>query len=152
MGENSKHGLMRGGRVIPAPYSTPRPHACAGSLTPRVSTPLAITRRTILPSPPFYKVGTRIGDFGAQSPCLHTPCQRFAATLANSRRMTRGHGRSLAFTMWWTFTTYPLPAFTGAFRISPSAPPRPLVGYFSSLLFCVYYGILLQLPRQRRSQ
>jgi len=36
-----------------------------------------------------------------------------------SRRMTRGHGWSLAFTMWRTCTTYPLPTFTGAFNLSP---------------------------------
>jgi hypothetical protein len=29
--------------------------------------------------------------------------------------MTRGHGWSLAFTMWRTCTSYFLPAFTGAF-------------------------------------
>ena len=29
--------------------------------------------------------------------------------------MTRGHGWSLTFTMWGTFTPYFLPAFTGAF-------------------------------------
>ena len=29
--------------------------------------------------------------------------------------MTRGHGWSLTFTMWGTFTPYFMPAFTGAF-------------------------------------
>jgi hypothetical protein len=29
--------------------------------------------------------------------------------------MTRGHGWSLTFTSWRTFTSYTLPAFTGAF-------------------------------------
>ena len=38
-------------------------------------------------------------DFGTQWPCLHAPCQRFAAALARGRRMTRGHGWSLTFTV-----------------------------------------------------
>lgn len=33
--------------------------------------------------------------------------------------MTRGHGWSLAFTMWRTFTSRSMPAFTGAFSLSP---------------------------------
>jgi len=33
--------------------------------------------------------------------------------------MTRGHGWSLSITMRGTFTPYSLPAFTGAFDLTP---------------------------------
>ncbi len=38
---------------------------------------------------------------------------------ARSRRMTRGHDWSLTITMRETFTPYSLPAFTGAFDLTP---------------------------------
>jgi hypothetical protein len=33
--------------------------------------------------------------------------------------MTRGHDWPLTTTMWETFTPYSLPAFTGAFNLTP---------------------------------
>ena len=106
------------GRSWDIPVSVQRVcmHALVLRLRGSVS-PLAIAQRTILPSPSSHKVGTRIGDFGAQLPCLHAPCQRFAAPLARGRRMTRGHGWSLPITEWETFTPCPPPAFTGAFDL-----------------------------------
>lgn len=55
------------------------------------------------------------------------PCQRFAAFLTLGRRMTRGRGWSLAFATWRTFTSYLMPALTGAFPpFRPSAPHAPI--------------------------
>ena len=95
-------------------------HACAGSLTPRVryATRDIAAHRCCLPYQ-ITRSALELGDFGAQLPCLHAPCQRFAAALTRGRRMTRGHGWSLTFTMQRTCTAYPLPTFTGAFELTP---------------------------------
>ncbi len=61
------------------------------------------------------------------SPACHYPCQRFAARLTTSRRMTRGHEWSLAFILRESCTPYPLPALAGAFNLSPF----PLLGHLT---------------------
>ncbi len=48
--------------------------------------------------------------------------------------MTRGHGWSLTITMRGTFTPYSLPAFTGAFDLTPY-----LWDLFSVLIFEASY-------------
>ena len=54
------------------------------------------------------------------SPACTPPVNASPPPLTRGRRMTRGHGWSLAFTMWRTCTSRSMPAFTGAFCLSPS--------------------------------
>lgn len=73
---------------------------CPGSLTPWVRC-AACDNATLRAAFPIKSQGRRpkMGDFGARSPSLNAPCQRFAATLTSGRRMTRGHGWSLTFAL-----------------------------------------------------
>ena len=51
---------------------------------------LAKAQPSVLPSPLSHKVGTSKVSFAAQYPARLYPCQRFARSLAGSKRMTRG--------------------------------------------------------------
>lgn len=92
--------ILDGDRSLPGPpgFCAKSLHACSGSLTPQVRN-AARASATYDVAFPTKSQGTRKGDFGAQLPCLHAPCQRFAAHLTMCRRMTRGHGWSLLITM-----------------------------------------------------
>ena len=88
--------------------------ACAGSLTARGPLPPRHSGAPVWPSAYLHSLGTpdhpllspRGMDFAAQYPARAYPCQRFAHTLTNDARMTRGRRSWLSLQrMTLSFTT-----------------------------------------------
>ena len=67
------------------------------------------------------------------------PLSTLRRPLTGSRRMTRCHGWSLAFTIRGTFTPYSLPAFTGAFDATPKSSTKFIVSSQTSLMLTLTF-------------